>query len=209
MNWNLFSALVSNGDFIRVGSFHTNSNELLKQLDPYEEKWTSYNPKTPNIKRYCLPITSLDGELNEGVGSILDANNSENDFNKPTEIYYNSSVLQELLKPWLSFLGRTQILKLPPGGYFPAHVDEGWRQPPQCFRLVVPLKNNNPPNFWWMHGDEKDFKVLNWEEGELYFLNTLKTHALFNTSKKDSYWLIMNIKLCDESVVELKRQIYT
>lgn len=208
MNWELYSALTSNGDFLKLHS-HVDAKQILTDIELYKDYWTHYNPNTPEYKRLALPLTSLDGKINQGEGSLQNSGNYEYDYATPTEIYKNSLALIELLMPWREHLGRTQIIKIQPGGYFPAHIDEGWRMPPTCFRLVVPLKNVNPPNFWWMSGDDQNYKPLQWDIGTLYFLNTLKKHSLFNTSDIDSYWLVMNIKLCNESVIEMKRQVYT
>jgi len=49
-------------------------------------------------------------------------------------------------------------------------------------------------------------KILRWDVGRLYFLDTLKMHYLFNSGFNDSYWLVANVKLSTETVTEtLKR----
>lgn len=208
MNWEIFSALTSNGDFVKLNT-SLSTKQILNSIKQYETEWVQYNPNKPHIPRYSLAVTSLDGKFNESKGSLRKAEYSELDFKTPTPLYNSSQELQRILTPWKNFLGRTQFIKIPPGGYFPPHIDEGWRKPPEAFRLVVPIKNVNPPNFYWMHGDYKNHEVLNWMEGEMYFLNTLKTHSLFNPGFKDSIWLVMNIELCMDAVIEMKRQAYT
>lgn len=207
MNWTLYSALTSNGDIVATNT-KINQIKLLEEIEKFDNAWKDYNPKTPQMKRKALAVTSLDGSL-ENKGSILSSEYSEHDFNKPTEVYKSSETLQKLLSPWIEYLGRTQILKLEEGGFFPSHIDEGWRLPPESFRLVVALADCNPPYMWWMHGDDKEYKSLTWQYGTLYFVNTLKKHALFNTGSKDSYFLIANVRICEESITLLKKKIYT
>jgi len=208
MNWEVFSALISNGDFVKL---HTNisTKKIQSSIQQFDSEWVQYNPNKPNIPRYSLAVTSLDGKFNESKGSLRKSEYSELDFRNPTPLYNSSQELKRILTPWKNFLGRTQFIKIPPGGYFPPHVDEGWGKCPEAFRLVIPIKNVNPPSFYWMYGDSKDHNVLNWIEGEMYFLNTLKTHSLFNPGCQDSIWLVMNIELCMDAVIEMKRQVYT
>ena len=65
-----------------------------------------------------------------------------------------------------------------------------------AFRLIVPLKNCNPPKVNFVLED----KILNFEEGRLYFVDTVKMHYIFNASHDPSYWLVMNVKCTKESV---------
>lgn len=43
-------------------------------------------------------------------------------------------------------------------------------------------------------------RTLYWEEGRMYAVNTTKEHTLFNTSSDDSIWLVINAKVCDETI---------
>ena len=208
MSWEIFSALTSNGDFVKLQT-SVSTKQILTSIEQYNTEWVQYNPNKPHIPRYSLAVTSLDGKFNQSKGSLRKSEHSELDFKIPTPLYNSSQELKRILTPWKNFIGRTQFIKIPPGGYFPPHVDEGWRRSPEAFRLVVPIKNVNPPNFYWMHGDYKNHNVLNWIEGGIYFLNTLKTHSLFNPGSSDSIWLVMNIEMCMDAITEMKRQIYT
>lgn len=206
MNWNLYSILNNYGDFIKLKSSISPKN-ILKDLQAYNNVWEKYNPDKPHIPRNSLSVTSLTGEMsNNNISSLSDyykatGNNiEESDFNIPTELYKNSSELQKLLDPWKPFLARTQFISLPPGGYFPTHIDGGRKFIPETFRLAVAIKNVNPPSSCWILGDDSEYKFLTWEYGSLYYVNTLKKHTLFNTSEKDSVWLIINIIATEESV---------
>lgn len=43
-------------------------------------------------------------------------------------------------------------------------------------------------------------RTLYWEEGRMYAVNTTKEHTLFNTNSDDSIWLVINAKVCDETI---------
>lgn len=213
MNWNLYSILNLYGDFIKL-NVTINVNQVLKDIEPYCDYWSKYNPNKPKILRDSLAVTSIDGSLDEKFNTSLTElfqqtgkNIEESDYNKKTEVYKNSSEISKILDPWEKHLARTQFIKLPPGGHFPIHIDGGKNSIPETFRLAVPIKNTNPPNCWWMLGDDLDFKPLKWEYGKLYYINTLKRHALFNTSDEDSIWLIINIITTEESVRHVRNLI--
>jgi len=42
-------------------------------------------------------------------------------------------------------------------------------------------------------------KILEWQESELYFLDTAKVHYLFNATFMPSYWLVVNLHLNEET----------
>jgi hypothetical protein len=99
-------------------------------------------------------------------------------------------------------LFRTHILKLNPGGYFPPHRDALMGK---SFRLIVPLKNCKAPSVNFVLED----KILNFEEGRVYFVDTIRMHYIFNGTSPDkdrfdpSYWLIMNVRCNEQSVNEV------
>ena len=213
MNWNLYSALNSYGDMYKLNS-SIGTKKILADIETYKDFWQKYNPSKPHIPRDSLAVTSYDGSMKEEHNTSLSEhyhqtgnNIEESDFNQPTDLFKSSDELQKLLNPWKDFLARTQFIRIPQGGYFPAHIDGGRKFVPETFRLIVPVDNVNPPNMWWMLGDDTDYCPLKWETGNLYYLNTMKKHALFNTSSKDSIWLIINIVTTEESVQKVRSLI--
>lgn len=172
--------------------------------------YVRYNPRK-DINRWGLSITSLDGGLSgrPDLDSLYEYNKengtqySELDFNIKTEVYKQCKPIQEILAPWKDDIFRTHILKFGPGGFFPPHRDmPHTRFNPAEYRLIMPLRNCNPPYFNFVMED----KILRWDVGRLYFLDTLKMHYLFNSGFNDSYWLVANVKLSEETVTEtLKR----
>lgn len=213
MSWNLYSILNNYGDFIALNSFVA-PKEVLKDIEQYKDYWEKYNPNKPDIPRNSLTVTSLTGEMtNNSVSSLTEHSRTtgksieESDFNKPTDLYKNSKELQNLLDPWRPFLARTQIISLPPGGYFPPHIDGGKKQTPETFRLAMALTNTNPPGCCWMLGDDINYTALKWQYGRLYYVNTLKKHMLFNASNDDSIWLIINVVITEQSVDKVRALI--
>ena len=65
-------------------------------------------------------------------------------------------------------------------------------------RLLVPIKKCNPSWLYFMYED----KLLNFNRGYTYFLNTNKKHAIFSFND-ESIMLVMNIKICKESVKKI------
>lgn len=203
MSWHLHNIISQYGDFLHLKQPKINCSQVLEELKNYE--WLKYNPDKPNIPRDCINVTSLDGSLEGFTGTLMiQGVNADSDFKTPTEVYESSKTIQKLLEPWKPYLGRTQFLRLPPGGYFPPHHDGGKKGAPDTFRLIVPIENANPPGFCWMYGDENNYKPLQWETGKLYYLNTNKKHWLFNASANDSIWLTLNILACDETVYMIR-----
>lgn len=189
------------GDFIPLDvSIHNSIKQELKQWD---KKFSKYNPRD-HIPRQGLCVINERGET--GPGPALDSlkqynkeNNTnwgETDFNKPTEIYYESSGLIKLLGSIKHWCVRTHFIKLQPGGYFPPHRDH-FKGIQNTFRLIIPIDNCNAPYCRFMLEDN----TLHFEHNKMYFINTTKQHSLFNASpKRDSMWLIINALLCEESI---------
>lgn len=190
-------------------------SELNIRLDDPEQfvNWTEenfeyvrYNPRKP-IDRWGLSITSYDGGLSgipdlDSLGEYCAENNvslEESDFNVPTEVYKQSKELQEVLEPFKENCYRTHILKLNPGSYFPKHRDlrlDNFNH----FRLIMPLKN--PCTFII------EDKILTWDVGTMYFVDTSKVHYLFNATHDPSYWLVLNVELTAEVYEEVTKHFF-
>lgn len=188
-----------------------NVDDIAADLDDFKHKWAPYNPRKNWIKRDGLCILNERGEC--GPGPALDSlreynvehgtTYTENDFDKPTDLYHHSKAIQELTDGMLDWCIRSHFLRLPPGGFFPPHRDHpGGEQ--ETFRLIVPIENCNPPYARFMIED----KSLYWEYGRMYYVNTTKQHSLFNaTANYDSIWLVINAKVCDKSVEFISKHL--
>ena len=194
----MYSDLLTYGDFIQLKN-SCNSKELLEEIKDFE--WKQYNPRK-NVNRYGLSITSNDGSLNgEDLDSLYEYSKEkgricdEDEFTTLTDVYYKSKEVQKLVAPFKPWLCRTHFLNFRKGGYFPPHVDFRGTKGKQFIRLLVPIKKCNPSWLYFMYED----KLLNFSRGYTYFLNTNKKHAIFSFDN-DSTMLVMNIKVCKESI---------
>jgi hypothetical protein len=191
-----YNSLLSFGDLIPLKL----KCDVKKLFDETEEfVYLKYNPRK-NIERYGLSITSLDGSLNgidlDSIKEYNKENNTEYDelsFNKFTKVYHTSSEIQKIVEPFKNHIGRSHILSLQEGGYFPPHRDlPVYVEQQNSLRILVPLNGCNPPDMYFMYED----KPLHFEHGRAYFLNTNKSHNLF--SYKGSNMIVLNIKTNEE-----------
>lgn len=193
-----YSSLLSYGDFIPL-KLTCDVNKLFDETKDFS--YQKYNPRKPHIHRFGLSITSLDGELG---GIDLDSfkeynkehgtNYDEHSFRRHTDVYFQSKQIRKVCEPFKGNLLRSHIIHLPEGGYFPPHRDRpGYGDKQYSFRVIVPLKNCNPPHLYFMYED----KQLYFEHGRAYFLNTNKYHSLF--AFKDSYFIVLNVDCNEES----------
>ena len=169
------------------------ASEFMQELSQFDDKWSQYNDFKPHIKRQGLCVINESGLNQSGpaLNSLYEWNTkfgteySEKDFDKTTPVY-DCTDMKELFSEILHLCGRTHILRLPPGGFFPPHRDS--RGKSDTFRLIMALTNTDNPWFRFMLED----KPLHFEIGALYAVNTTLEHTLFNAGTRDSYWLVIN-----------------
>ena len=197
----MINTLYQFGDQVKLTPM-LNVKKMLQELEPFEKKWSQYNPSKPYIRREGLCVLNEKGKC--GPGPALDSipeynkrngtNLKEHDFNIPTELYNSSLQLQQLLKDFLPHCCRIHFLKLKSGCYFPTHRDHLYGNQ-RVIRLIVPIINCNPPNMRFLIED----KTLHWNHGQMYMVNTTKEHSLFNMNDDDSIWLVINMIVTEES----------
>ena len=188
-------------DFIEL---NLRIDQPKKVVEWTEENFTyvKYNPRK-NINRFGLSITSLDGGLSgrPDLDSFWTENPEdmpkETDINVRTPVYEHPEI-KKLCDHFQPFVGRSHFLKIPPGGYFPPHRDFKSTEL-NSYRVIVPMLDFEFPNFTFMLED----KILQWQPGRAYFLNTAKAHHLFNCGIRDSYWIVLNIETTRESIMRV------
>lgn len=171
-------------------------------------KYVQYNPRK-SIQRLGLSITSLNGQLSgiPDLDSLAEYNKENNtnykerDFAIKTKVYYYPD-LEKILHPVEKHIFRSHVIKLLPGGFFPAHRDFSGTQF-ENYRALIPLDNLNPPSFYFL----VDGKIQHWQYGALYFVNTAKCHVLFNASVMPSYVIVLNIDLNIDTVNYLTKNL--
>lgn len=197
------------GDQIKLKR-NLDCGSILKHLEDYQNEWSQYNTFKPLNNRQGLSVINENGIVGPGVdltslyewNKLYGTNYVELDFNTPTPIYETSEHLKNLFGDIVPYCFRTHFLRLGYGGFFPPHRDH-YMFEQTSFRLVVPIKNCNPPYSRFMIED----RTLHWEMGSLYVVNTTKEHTLFNASEEDNIWLIINVKLCEETVKFVSRNL--
>jgi len=187
----MYYKLLSFGDVIELTT-QIDPHKLLKEIEHHT--WSQYNPRKEN-NRFGLSITSSDGTLNNiDLDSLYEYNKENNteygeiSFRTKTQVYYDSEEIQKITKSFDNSLCRTHLINIKRNGSFPPHRD--WRSidTQESFRILVPLKNCNPTNMYFMYED----KPLYFEHGRAYFMNTNKIHSVFSFSD-DATFIVMNV----------------
>lgn len=201
----LYSTLTRFGDYYPLKLANRCDSSLINQLET-EFKWVQYNPRK-NINRLGLSITSLDGGLSgkPDLDSLYEYYNEtgiihrEPDFNVKTAVY---DFFKEWLDPIQQHLGRTHVIKLNQGGYFPPHRDNKHANI-ESFRLFLPLNYNTMHNFFMLENRKLEFT-----NGEMYFIDTAKMHTLFNTGMNPFYFVVANVILTDKSIEDILKYLH-
>jgi hypothetical protein len=181
--------------------------DLLNNIKKFDSDWKVYNPRK-KINRQGLSITSIDGGLSgiPDLDSVYEYNKTNNllltesSFNKKTPVY-------QYCAKWLDFLGdnigRTHLIRLGPGGYFPIHRDNKTLSISN-FRLFVPIENCNYPKMTFVLNRE----MLNFNHGSMYFMDTCLEHYLFNhDAYDDSTFMVVNVNLTESAVTSVLQHL--
>jgi hypothetical protein len=194
-----YERLLTFGDFINL-NISCDPDKLIREISKFP--FSQYNPRKPHIKREGLSVTSIDGRMNGLDLDSIPEYNKQNDtqydemsFDILTKVYDESAELRKLVDPFEKFIGRTHFLSIKNGGYFPPHRDSSGYEEQETLRIVVPIRDMNPPKNYWIY-DNKE--ILSFVNGMAYFLNTNKEHTVMSYSN-DNLMLVMNIKSCSES----------
>lgn len=163
--------------------------------------WKRYNPRK-NIDRYGISLTSLDGQETgvPDLDSVSEYNiihgTKLNDmsFRVTTESYKKLNSISSVVAPLEKYLGRSHIIKLNQGGFFPPHRDAYFSKD-ECFRIFAPLTGCSDSTFIFLLNGERIY----FTPGSLYFINTRIEHSVFSY-ENDALMLILNLELCDETI---------
>lgn len=190
------------GDFSKL-RFRINLKEFDSEISQYKDAWVPYLPREgehPN--RQGLMLWGLEGDSPSDSLSLPEARKRagkkvfEADFKYPTPLYKNLYSVQDLCD-YFAPLGRTFLIRVNAGSYFPPHRDHPYLTR-DCFRICAFLKNTGSEEFEWIH----NHKQLPINPGDVIYVDTTKehrTHAWVN----DSIHLIMNIPKTWENVLKL------
>lgn len=160
--------------------------------------WVQYNPRK-KIQRWGASLTSLDGSI-QGVpdlDSLYEFNKengttySEVDFKTPTSQFKPFDFLTSHFD-----LGRSHIIRLGTGGFFPYHRDFD----SHTFRLIYTISGCTENNLVWIQNNQ----VIKLADRNWYYINTKMIHSVF--SFFGSEFAVFNViqnKKSDQSLVRL------
>lgn len=182
------------GDFYPLDIF-LNNKEIRQAIKNPEFEWVQYNRNKPEINRKGLSLFSLDGSTSGEIdlNSVAEFNQingtqyDEMSFRAPTKYWEALETYLAPLKDLEPHLGRSHFISLGEGGYFPPHRDLD-----TCFRLICFFDNSD--DLYVVKENER----LHFSPGRLYFLNTQKSHALFNFFE-ESILLVLNVDVNKET----------
>jgi len=189
--------------------YNIDHKEIMKELSLFpRDEWQRYNPRKP-IERYCLDLTQIPNG-NENVSSLKEFNEASgkryqnHDFTETTDVYDSLPSIQKLLTPFKPWLGRSHIIRIDAGGYFPPHYDTVVSDDSVYdVRMVACINNINKNNFKWLHED----KAVPLETGQVWFANTGKPHSVFSFTD-DAIILVANLRFDKELLNEFLTNHY-
>lgn len=179
-------------------------NKIEEQLKPYNDKWVPYLRRDGVMNdREGLLLTGLEGdkyndslsmpEVKKRVGRSL----TETEFMYPTQLYHDLKELQPMLD-FFAPLGRTMLVKVNKGGWFPPHKDHPMLTR-DCFRIVAFLSyQTDHEAYEWEH--EGQIRPIT--PGRAYYVDTRKTHRTA-AWLDNSIHLVVNIPKTWENVIKI------
>lgn len=194
---NLYEVLTRYGLYYKL-NIQLDSEIFLKEIEKFKDNWVQYNPRK-NIQRFGLSLTSLDGGMSgyPDLDSLKEYNELHNLEIEETDIKTKTmawDLVSDCLDVFDPDIGRTHVIKQPAGGMFPPHRDEYSREI-LSYRLFIPIKNCNPPNNYFI----LDERILHFDYGHLYFIDTCKEHTVFTTNG-ESMFVVVNMGLTEKSI---------
>ena len=189
--------LISLGHIIPLDRY-ISFQEVKKTISTYQKHFKPYNPRKSGYNRYGLSLTSKDGDFS-GVpdldslyeyNKLNDTEFDEPDFREWTPLFKSCKSLKSAMEPFHNCIGRSHILRLDKGGFFPPHRDLSQTS----FRLFISLCES-PQDYVFILDEKKVF----FQPHQVYFINTLLSHSLFSFTD-ESLFVVFNIDLNEESI---------
>ncbi|MFZ3229625.1 MAG: cupin domain-containing protein [Pseudobdellovibrio sp.] len=151
------------------------SLELIKPKIALDSlHWVPYNPRK-KILRWGASLTSLDGGISgrPDLDSLFEFNKengtrySESDFKVPTQYFEPFNFMPQFFD-----LGRSHIIRLGSGGFFPYHRDFD----EDTFRIIYTISGCGENNFVWIQNNQ----VIKFQDNSWYYVNTKMIHSVFS-----------------------------
>lgn len=202
--------IINFGDIVELNFPSWNLDSTQKILANHQN-WVRYQPHKLENNRFGLSVTSLDGNYSgepdlyslREYRDMTGKNYNEGDFKRRTNIVNFIPELQNLLDFFEPNLGRTHFIKLNPGGFFPPHRDNGLLPSSPTFRIIVPIQNFHYRCVKWI----QDEKIVNFNVGRTYFVNTTKVHSVFSF-EQNVILLVLNVAVDDFIISKMTKAVY-
>lgn len=183
--------------------FEVDTRKFEKQIVDYDDNWIPYLPRAiQNNNREGLLLWGLKGDSCGDSMSLPEArirsdnpNLKESECKFPTEFYKHMECLHPMCE-YFAPLGRSYIIKMNAGDYFPPHKDHPLISR-DCFRIACFF--GDVQNFHWQTDDQK----LNIVPGNWYYIDTRKIHRTNHYGGGSSYHVILNIPKTWDNVLKL------
>lgn len=184
--------------------YHFDIDKFREQIAPYDDKWVPYLRREGiTNNREGLSLVGIEGDdYNDGL-SMPEARRrhgkklQEIDFNTPNQLYKDLTCLHEMLDFFMP-LGRTMLVKVNSGGWFPPHKDA-----PQLtrdtFRIVAFLSAETGGDCYEWEMEDKKMPIT---PGKAYYVDTRKTHRT-HSWYDNSIHLVVNVPKTWENVMKL------
>lgn len=195
------------GDFEQL-DFDFDFGKFKKEIKEYDDKWVPYLRREGiSNDREALCLVGLEGDEPDSSLSRPEAMRRKNmwleetDFKTPTKLYKDITSLHEILD-YFSPLGRTMLVKVNKGGWFPPHRDNP-HLTRDSFRVVVFLGNKTDyDHFEWIQGNKRLPIIPN----KAYYVDTKQVHRTHSWAD-NSYHVILNIPKTWENVIKLMSRL--
>ena len=204
MNSNEFllarSYLYGAEDTIELKKLDIDHSELILTARQFENKAHTYQPEKGDRGRKVLDLVGSD-KFNSNQ-SLQSTGICEMDFTDDTTYLKSMPNFRKVLKQFE--YGRSHILYLSKGGFFPPHRD-GPIAPhfdKECFRILVPIEGCEEDDFAFI----VDNKVIPLRNGKAHYINTFKKHYAFSFTDRCKF-VILNIRITLENVNKLSEYI--
>jgi hypothetical protein len=178
--------------------------DFKKQIKPYNDKWVPYLRREGVVNnREGLSLIGIEGDdYNDGL-SMPEARKRhgrklrETDFNTPNQLYKDLPVLHPMLEYFMP-LGRTMLVKVNAGGWFPPHKDAP-QLTRETFRIVAFLTEATGSDAYeWEMGGRR-WPIV---PGRAYYVDTRRTHRT-HAWMNNSVHLVVNVPKTWENVMKL------
>lgn len=149
-------------------------------IETSQIQWVQYNPRK-TVARLGASLTSLDGKMTgiPDLDSLFEFNRQNGTRYTEKDFKFKTSLYDQYFKFLDSYfdLGRSHLIRLGSGGYFPYHRDFDT----DTFRLIYTISGCEPHNLVWILNDQ----VLKLQDRRWYFVNTKMIHSLFSFTGSD------------------------